>query len=127
MLRKNNFNYFYIIVLTLCLSFMAVGLNGQRITRQQYIDQFAKLAIQEMNEFHIPASITMAQACLESGDGNSQLSQEANNHFGIKCNSSWTGPSVRKDDDARNECFRKYKTVIESLRDHSRFLTSSAR
>ena len=127
MLLKNNFKYYSIIVLTWCLSFMVGGAKGQRITRQQYIDQFAKLAIQEMNEFHIPASITMAQACLESGDGNSMLSQDANNHFGIKCNSSWTGPSVRQDDDTRNECFRKYKTVLESFRDHSRFLTSSAR
>ena len=127
MLLKNNSKYSFIVGLSLCLSCMAGVVNGQRITRQQYIDQFAKMAIQEMNEFHIPASITMAQACLESGNGNSQLSQEANNHFGIKCNSSWTGPSVRKDDDARNECFRKYKTVIESYRDHSRFLTSSAR
>ena len=127
MLLNNNLKYCSLIVLTLCLGFMADGAYAQRITRQQYIDQFAKLAIQEMNEFHIPASITMAQACLESGDGNSPLASDANNHFGIKCNSSWTGPSVRQDDDARNECFRKYKTAIESFRDHSKFLTSSAR
>ena len=127
MLLKNNLKYYSIIVLTWCLSFMLSGANGQRITRQQYIDQFAKLAIQEMNEFHIPASITMAQACLESRDGNSPLAINANNHFGIKCNSSWTGPSVRQDDDTRNECFRKYKTVLESFRDHSKFLTGSTR
>ena len=127
MLLNNNLKYCSLIVLTWCLGFMADGAYAQRITRQQYIDQFAKLAIQEMNEFHIPASITMAQACLESGDGNSPLASDANNHFGIKCNSSWTGPSVRQNDDAKNECFRKYKTVIESFRDHSKFLAGSTR
>jgi len=106
---------------------LATGASPQRNTRQEYIDVFAQLAIQEMNEFHIPASITMAQACLESGDGNSILALKANNHFGIKCNSSWSGPSIRKDDDDRNECFRKYKTAIESYRDHSRFLTGGMR
>jgi len=108
-------------------SSLASGASPQRSTRQEYIDVFAQLAIQEMNEYHIPASITMAQACLESGDGNSLLAQEANNHFGIKCNSSWSGPSIRKDDDNRNDCFRKYNTAIESFRDHSKFLTGGMR
>jgi hypothetical protein len=106
---------------------LAFGGLPQRNTRQQYIDAMAQLAIQEMNEYHIPASITMAQACLESGDGNSTLAVEANNHFGIKCNSSWKGPSVRKDDETSNECFRKYNTAIESYRDHSKFLTGGMR
>lgn len=124
---KNNLKYFFLIVLCWFLNGRVYGTDQQKTTRQQYIDQFAKLAIQEMNEFHIPASITMAQACLESRDGNSPLAVDANNHFGIKCNSSWTGPSVRQDDDTRNECFRKYKTAIESFRDHSKFLTGSTR
>ena len=124
---KNNLKYFWSIVLFWFLNGHAYGTDQQKNTRQQYIDQFAKLAIQEMNEFHIPASITMAQACLESRDGNSPLAVDANNHFGIKCNSSWTGPSVRQDDDSKNECFRKYKTAIESFRDHSKFLTGSTR
>lgn len=96
-------------------------------TRQQYIDRFARIAVQEMIEFHIPASITMAQACLESSDGNSELTRQSNNHFGIKCKSSWTGPSVRHNDDLNNECFRKYKTAEESFKDHSLFLTSNTR
>lgn len=118
---------FLLIGLNICITNLVYGVSPQRNTRQDYIDIFAKLAIQEMNEYHIPASITMAQACLESGDGNSPLALDANNHFGIKCNSSWTGPSIRQDDETRNECFRKYGTAIESFRDHSKFLTGSMR
>jgi hypothetical protein len=113
--------------LFLILSFLTYGDSPQKNTRQQYIELFAQLAIQEMNEYHIPASITMAQACLESGDGNSTLAVGANNHFGIKCRSDWTGPSVRHDDDAKNECFRKYPSAIDSYRDHSIFLTGGMR
>lgn len=99
----------------------------QRQSRQQYIDKFARIAVQEMIEHHIPASITMAQACLESADGNSELTRNSNNHFGIKCKSNWNGPSVRHTDDEANECFRKYRTAEESFRDHSEFLTTSNR
>lgn len=101
--------------------------SNKKFTRQEYIDQFAQLAIQEMNEYSIPASITMAQACLESSDGNSTLARISNNHFGIKCKSSWTGQTALKDDDEKNECFRKYNSPIESYRDHSIFLNESAR
>lgn len=98
-----------------------------RMTRQEYIDKYARLAVMEMIEYHIPASITMAQACLESSDGNSELTRQSNNHFGIKCKSNWTGASVRHNDDEANECFRKYRTPEESFRDHSNFITSSPR
>ena len=99
----------------------------QRQSRQAYIDKFARIAVMEMIDSHIPASITMAQACLESSDGNSELTKQSNNHFGIKCKSNWTGPSVRHDDDESNECFRKYRTAEESFRDHSLFITTSSR
>ncbi len=99
----------------------------QRQSRQEYIDRFARIAVQEMIEHHIPASITMAQACLESSDGNSELTRNSNNHFGIKCKSNWSGPSVRHTDDEANECFRKYRTAEESFRDHSEFITTSNR
>jgi hypothetical protein len=99
----------------------------QRQSRQEYIDRFARIAVQEMIEHHIPASITMAQACLESSDGNSELTRQSNNHFGIKCKKNWTGPSVRHNDDEANECFRKYGSAEESFSDHSEFLTSSPR
>jgi hypothetical protein len=99
----------------------------KKLTRQEYIEHYARLAVEEMNEYGIPASITMAQACLESSDGNSTLARISNNHFGIKCKSGWTGQSVNHDDDERNECFRKYDSPIESFRDHSRFLIESDR
>ncbi len=96
-------------------------------TRQEYIDQYSDLAILEMKRTEIPASITLAQAVLESGNGNSTLAREANNHFGIKCHKSWQGKTVRHDDDKRNECFRKYNSVEDSYRDHSDFLTGRGR
>lgn len=113
--------------MNICFAGLVCGQSPQKNSRQDYIDAFAKLAIQEMNEYHIPASITMAQACFESRDGNSALAQQANNHFGIKCNSSWSGPSFRQDDETRDECFRKYNTAIDSYRDHSKFLTGGMR
>ncbi len=76
-----------------------------------------------MREYRIPASITIAQGLLESGAGNSRLAREANNHFGIKCHREWTGATFLYDDDAKNECFRKYLSPEESYNDHSLFLT----
>lgn len=126
-MQHYRYKIYFLIAFFVWMGNCALGEPPQKSTRQQYIDAFAQLAIQEMNEFHVPASITMAQACLESGDGNSDLATEANNHFGIKCNSSWQGPSIRKDDESRNECFRKYSTAIDSYRDHSKFLTGGMR
>jgi flagellum-specific peptidoglycan hydrolase FlgJ len=87
-----------------------------------YILRFRDIAMSEMNRNGIPASITLAQGLLESANGNSSLAREANNHFGIKCNTDWKGPSVLKDDDAAGECFRMYKDPEESYKDHSEFL-----
>ncbi len=101
--------------------FLYAGLWGQ-VSRDEYIKQYSKLAIREMKRTGIPASITMAQALLESDNGNSKLARRANNHFGIKCGGNWEGKTFHQDDDARHECFRKYKTVDESYRDHSEFL-----
>ena len=80
-----------------------------------------------MKRTGIPASITLAQGILESADGNSRLAVKANNHFGIKCHSSWKGKTIRKDDDKKNECFRKYKSAYDSYMDHSDFLTRGQR
>lgn len=88
----------------------------------EYIDKYKINAITEMNKYGIPASITLAQGLLESGNGNSTLAVEANNHFGIKCTSDWKGKSIYRDDDRRNDCFRVYKSADESFRDHSEFL-----
>ena len=75
----------------------------------------------------VPAAITLAQGLLESQSGNSDLVKESNNHFGIKCKSTWTAETVSHDDDKPGECFRKYKTADDSYRDHSDFLRGSAR
>jgi flagellum-specific peptidoglycan hydrolase FlgJ len=91
-------------------------------TSLEYIDRFKAIAIQEMNQYGIPASITLAQGLFESGSGNSELAKVANNHFGIKCGSTWTGESYYKDDDNIDDCFRVYNNPEESFRDHSEFL-----
>ena len=93
---------------------------------QQYIDQHKDIAIEQMLRWKSPASITLAQGVLESGAGQSELTRQSNNHFGIKCH-GWTGRTVYKDDDARNECFRAYPSAYESYEDHSRFLASGQR
>ncbi|OSY87371.1 hypothetical protein WH52_12055 [Tenacibaculum holothuriorum] len=92
-----------------------------------YIHKFAPIAVREMNEYGIPASITLAQGVLESGSGRSPLAIRSNNHFGIKCHRGWKGKSVTHDDDEKGECFRKYKYPETSYEDHSKFLVSRKR
>ena len=91
-------------------------------TTLTYIDAYKTVAIEEMNKYGIPASITLAQGIIESGSGNSSLARFANNHFGIKCTSDWKGKGYYKDDDKADDCFRVYKDARESYRDHSEFL-----
>jgi len=88
----------------------------------EYIAKYHSDAQHQMKKYGIPASITLAQGILESASGTSKLAVEANNHFGIKCHTNWTGEKVYQDDDAQGECFRKYKSVDESYEDHSLFL-----
>ncbi|WP_035677018.1 glucosaminidase domain-containing protein [Flavobacterium limnosediminis] len=92
-----------------------------------YIAQYKEIAKENMRKHGIPSSITLAQGVLESGAGTGILAQKANNHFGIKCHTGWTGESVHHDDDAAQECFRKYELASESYRDHSLFLTTRSR
>ena len=92
------------------------------LTSQQYIARYKDIAIKEMNQYGIPASITLAQGLYESGSGNSELARVANNHFGIKCTYDWKGKSYYKDDDEHNDCFRVYDRAEDSFRDHSNFL-----
>jgi len=87
-----------------------------------YIDEYNDIAILEMLSYDIPASITLAQGILESNSGRSRLSVRGNNHFGVKCHKSWEGERIYHDDDARQECFRKYDHPFSSFRDHSLFL-----
>ncbi len=98
-----------------------------RQTREEYIERYKHIAIDQMERYGIPASITMAQGILESDAGNSLLSQSSNNHFGIKCKKGWRGKKVYYDDDAKGECFRAYRTVEESFDDHARFLDEQPR
>lgn len=91
----------------------------------EYIEKYKNMAIDQMTRHRIPASITLAQGLLESGAGKSMLAIQANNHFGIKVGGDWTGPYVVRDDDARGEHFRKYKSPAESYEDHSLFLKKS--
>lgn len=95
--------------------------------RLSYIERYKELAMQEMRRSGIPASIKMAQAMLESNNGNSTLARQTNNHFGIKCHRDWKGKTYTYDDDRRNECFRKYDNVYDSYRDHTDFLMGSSR
>ena len=98
-----------------------------RQTREEYIERYKAIAVAHMERYGIPASITMAQGILESDSGNSRLSKESNNHFGIKCKKNWKGERVFHDDDAKGECFRAYPSVEASYLDHAEFLDSSPR
>ena len=93
----------------------------------QYIKKYAPIAVSEMHKYKVPASITLAQGILESGNGRSQLASKSNNHFGIKCHTGWKGAKVYHDDDEKGECFRKYKYVESSYEDHSQFLSGRRR
>ena len=92
-----------------------------------YIGTYKNIAIDKMEKYKIPASITLAQGILESGNGLSTLAKKSNNHFGIKCHSGWKGKKVYHDDDKKGECFRKYPTPEGSFNDHSIFLTGRGR
>lgn len=98
---------------------------SKQLTAEDYITQWKEVAVKKMKEHGIPASITLAQGLLESGNGNSLLARESNNHFGIKCTPDWNGGRSYHDDDARNECFRKYKDAAQSYEDHAKFLQRS--
>jgi LysM repeat protein len=111
--------FFLISIFLICLN-----VKAQESKEIDYIRLHARLAVEEMHLYKIPASITLSQGILETGGGQSRLAEKANNHFGIKCKSpkEWSGPTISHTDDAPNECFRVYGSVQESYRDHSKFL-----
>jgi len=115
----------YFLILSLLFLGLRPPLQAQngRMSTEAYIKRYKDIATKDMKQYKIPASITLAQGILESGSGNSRLARRANNHFGIKCHDGWHGKKIRVTDDARRECFRKYKSPEDSYRDHSRFLT----
>ncbi|MEN8202567.1 MAG: glucosaminidase domain-containing protein [Bacteroidota bacterium] len=116
----------------ICVAFMLTaflsvfGQRSREMSREEYIKTYSDLAMKEMARVGIPASITLAQGCLESNNGNSTLAVKGNNHFGIKCH-DWTGRKVYHDDDRKNECFRSYRSAYDSYMDHSKFLSTRGR
>ena len=123
-MKRANFIGFLVVFLSVGFGLEALA---QRITTEEYVEKYKEIAMEAMREYKIPASITLAQGILESGSGNSSLAKKANNHFGIKCHSDWTGKTYYQDDDEKDECFRSYKKVEDSYRDHSLFLTEHSR
>jgi hypothetical protein len=127
-------NLFTIIFLiTLAVSCRATRTGGvqeatpENHATREYIEKYAPIAISEMKRTGVPASIKLAQGMIESDFGRSRLARVANNHFGVKCHSTWKGPVVYHHDDALDECFRKYSDAEQSFRDHSDFLVTGSR
>ena len=115
-----------VIILLISIALQASAQLKWNASYQAYIDQYKDVAIEQMLKYGIPASITLAQGVFESGAGKSGLTRKSNNHFGIKCH-GWQGGRVYSDDDARNECFRAYRSAYESYEDHSLFLVNGKR
>ena len=116
-------------MMLVCILFLNVELLSQNKSKAtlDYIEKYKDIAMREMQEYKIPASITLAQGILESGNGNSELAKKSNNHFGIKCHKDWKGKRTYHDDDAKGECFRVYNSPEDSYRDHSKFLANGQR
>ena len=117
---------FLMLLIISSLTISAQKGQKQKITLD-YIEKYKNIAMCEMVKNKIPASITLAQGILESGNGTGKLAREGRNHFGIKCHEDWKGRTMRMDDDAPKECFRVYKKVEDSYRDHSKFLMENPR
>jgi len=124
--KKLNLFFGFYFLTFLVTNGSAQPKNG-RMTPEEYIETFKGAALIDMSKTGVPASITMAQGMYESDYGNSPLALNANNHFGIKCHVEWNGSTYHQDDDAADECFRKYKNVQDSYDDHSLFLRSRDR
>src|SRR5690554_5503761 len=127
MLRLKNilFLKLSLIVILNALSFSLEARTEN--TAEAYIQQYKRIAISEMKKYGIPASIKLAQGLLESGIGQSRLATQANNHFGIKCHTTWNGQTIKHTDDAVDECFRVYTDPNQSYYDHSQFLVHRSR
>lgn len=128
MFRNQSFIPFILNNCCLLILFWSITVYGQSDSIiRNYITKNAALAKEQMVNFQIPASVTLAQAILESNAGTSELAKKSNNHFGIKCHLEWKGDTVRKNDDTLNECFRKYSDYAKSYTDHSLFIKKRAR
>lgn len=112
-----------VYILAMLLLFIAAGDNPRKV----YIEKYSKLAVKEMNRTGVPASITLAQGILESNSGQSRLSTQGNNHFGVKCHNDWKGKTIQESAETGKECFRMYTSAEQSFRDHSDFLRGKDR
>jgi hypothetical protein len=119
--------YRLVLILLFLIAGKRVSAQPPLVTVFEYIDTYSGVAVEQMAQYRIPASVILAQAIFESGSGTSELARKSNNHFGIKCHAQWIGDTAIKTDDIENECFRKYNSIIESFADHSRFLSSRKR
>jgi LysM repeat protein len=116
------------LFLLLLLSFSKMkAQDAYDVRAKNYVSQYSDLAIEEQRRSGVPAAITLAQGIHETSGGQSELADNANNHFGIKCRSDWTGQTYSYTDDRPHECFRKYDRVLDSYRDHSDYLANSPR
>ena len=113
-----------ILPLFVILAFSNVNAQGYQ-DQTDYVNKWKDEAVRQMENYKIPASITLAQGVLESGNGVSELAKKSNNHFGIKCHKDWTGGRTYHDDDEKGECFRVYDNPSDSYEDHSKFLLRS--
>ena len=104
-----------------------LALGAAKNPRLAYIEKYSALAVSEMQRTGVPASITLAQALVESAAGSSPLAVHANNHFGLKCHADWTGEKYYHDDDSAQECFRAFASAEDSFRAHSDFLRNRER
>ena len=120
-------NFQKYLILFFCLSIFSLQAQTRLKPYDEYINQYAGIAVEQQNLHGIPASITLAQGLLESGAGKSEMARQSNNHFGIKCHNSWKGETVTFFDDGMNSCFRKYDRVEDSYEDHSQFLVQGKR
>ena len=111
-----------LLLVLLTLSVSNVSAQSRNSAYERYINQYKGIAVEQMRKYGVPASITLAQAILESGAGNGELAQRSNNHFGIKRGSDWRGPVTKHTDDKVDEYFRVYNSVKDSYEDHSKFL-----
>lgn len=124
-----TYNRFLLLFLACLISVSTLSAQSQTPEHLKYIQKYQEIAIREMERAGIPASIKLAQGILESNAGRSYLARRANNHFGIKCGSTWNGKKVyREDDDYDSKgkliksCFRGYRTVEACFVAHSEFL-----
>ena len=105
------------------------------MTRREYINKFTEYVLKAAEGSGLFPSVFMAQAILESNNGDSILSSKYNNYFGIKADKSWKGKVVNLKtrevlngkDVVISDGFRVYDSIQESFSDRVKFLKSNPR